>query len=88
MGAKLNPINITNVKVTAGADDESKELLDNLQDRVVYSPHIYGPDVFHHYYFDFPDLRETLDYMWDTQFGWLIPQLDKGVIVGKHNIIQ
>lgn len=29
-------------------------------DRIVYSPHIYGPDVYDHAYFKSPKLKETL----------------------------
>lgn len=32
----------------------------DVMDRIVYSPHIYGPDVYDHAYFKSPKLKETL----------------------------
>ena len=56
----------------------------NLEDRIVYSPHIYGPDVYEHPYFTeeegFPD---NLNKIWKDQYGWIKSTLKKGVIVGE-----
>ena len=49
------------------------------------SPHVYGPDVYDHPYFKVApgDLKQELDKVWDSQMGWLIPKLQKGMIIGE-----
>lgn len=44
----------------------------DLDKRVVYSPHIYGPEVFsHHNYFRDPSFPENMLDIWDYQFSWI-----------------
>lgn len=38
----------------------------SLDDRVAYSPHIYGPDVYNMTYFSEPDFPDNLDDVWDV----------------------
>jgi len=40
-------------------------------DRLVFSPHVYGPDVFEQPYFDDPNFPENLPGIWTTHFGFL-----------------
>lgn len=67
-GAKKHPIKL------ASADADS---------RLVYSPHIYGPSVYEQEYFKEPTFPDNLAEVWDNQFGFLIPELKKGVIIGE-----
>jgi endoglucanase len=39
--------------------------------KLVFSPHIYGPDVNRQYYFDDPSFPANMPQVWDTQFGFL-----------------
>lgn len=68
IGAKKHPIKL------ASADADS---------RLVYSPHIYGPSVYDQEYFKVPEFPNNLPEVWENQFGFLIPELKKGVIVGE-----
>lgn len=56
-----------------------------VMNRVVYSPHVYGPDVYDHPYMNVPaaELANELVKVWDSQMGWLIPKLQKGMIIGE-----
>ena len=43
-------------------------------DRLVLSPHVYGPDVSNHTYFNHPDFPNNMPYWWDLHFGHFAPQ--------------
>ena len=56
----------------------------NINDRLVYSPHIYGPSVYNHTYFHMKGpLKENLYEVWDYQMGWLKGTLKKGIVIGE-----
>lgn len=40
-------------------------------DKLVYSPHVYGPDVYRMPYFDDPDFPNNMPAVWDRHFGHL-----------------
>ncbi|GAB5033405.1 cellulase 2 [Nannochloropsis oceanica] len=54
-----------------------------LNDRVVYAPHIYGPDVSNMLYFNDFRFPNNLRNVWDLQFGWLIKSTRKALVVGE-----
>ena len=39
--------------------------------KLVFSPHVYGPDVFRQPYFDDPDFPDNMPFIWETHFGYL-----------------
>lgn len=43
-------------------------------DRLVLSPHVYGPDVSNHTYFNDPSFPNNMPYWWDLHFGHFAPQ--------------
>ena len=43
-------------------------------DRLVLSPHVYGPDVSVHTYFNDPSFPNNMPYWWDLHFGHFAPQ--------------
>ncbi len=43
-------------------------------DKLVYSPHVYGPDVFAQPYFSVPDFPTNLHDIWARHFGFVITQ--------------
>lgn len=56
--------------------------LDIPEDKLVLSPHVYGPDVFVMSYFDDPDFPANMPDIWTTHFGYLVNQ-GYTVIVGE-----
>ena len=48
--------------------------LDIPADKLVFSPHVYGPDVFAQPYFSAPDFPANLPAIWDQHFGFLADQ--------------
>lgn len=55
-----------------------------LDKRVVYSPHIYGPEVFaRHQYFQDPTFPENMPGIWDEQFGWIEKTTGRAVVLGE-----
>jgi endoglucanase len=55
-GVRLHPINTGN---------------DALNSHVVYSPHIYGPDVFNMPYFQVSDFPQNMPGIWNMHFGYI-----------------
>ena len=47
-------------------------------DKLVFSPHVYGPDVFEQPYFSAPDFPANLPAIWDQHFGFLA---DEGRVI-------
>lgn len=66
-----------------GAREHPITVEGDAQKRVVYSPHVYGPDVYEHNYFKGKHFRDELPKVWDSQLGWLVPELKKAVIIGE-----
>lgn len=57
---------------------------EELDKRVVYSPHIYGPEVFSsHNYFKDPKYPENMFDIWNQQFGWIEKATGRAVVVGE-----
>lgn len=44
------------------------------RDKLVFAPHVYGPDVYNHTYFSDPAFPENMPEIWDTHFGYLFDQ--------------
>ena len=43
-------------------------------DKLILSPHVYGPDVYPQSYFDDPAFPNNMPVIWDTHFGYLLVQ--------------
>lgn len=56
--------------------------LDIPSNKLVFSPHVYGPDVFAQPYFDAPDFPANLGAIWTTHFGFLA-DLDRVIAPGE-----
>ncbi len=54
-----------------------------LPNKLVYSPHEYGPGVHNQPWFSDPDMASILRYRWDTGFGFLIDQDIAPVLIGE-----
>jgi len=66
-GVKVDPIDLGN---------------DQWNKRVVYSPHVYGPDLYMQGYFDAPDFPKNMPAVWDQQWGFATSTTGRAV-VGK-----
>ncbi|MDQ3800905.1 MAG: cellulose binding domain-containing protein, partial [Acidobacteriota bacterium] len=55
--------------------------LDIPADRLVLSPHVYGPDVYNQTYFNDPNFPNNLPAVWDLHFGRFAPQ--HAVVIGE-----
>lgn len=51
-------------------------------DKLVFSPHVYGPDVYAQDYFQAADFPENLPAIWDAHFGYLAAQ-GQAVVPGE-----
>lgn len=58
------------------------EILD-LNYRVVYSPHIYGPSVFDLPIFNEENFPRNLEKVYNNQYGWFHEELKRAIIVGE-----
>jgi len=57
---------------------------EDLDRRVVYSPHIYGPEVFpRHRYFQDSRFPDNMPGIWDHQFGWIEKSTGRAVVLGE-----
>ncbi|KAG5179433.1 glycoside hydrolase superfamily [Tribonema minus] len=54
-----------------------------LNDKVVYSPHVYGPSVFNQTYYADPTFPKNMAAIWDQQIGGLEAATGKAVVVGE-----
>lgn len=52
------------------------------KDKVVYSPHVYGPSVYMMPYFETPDFPNNLPNIWELHFGYL-KELGYAVVIGE-----
>merc|ERR1712070_36757 len=85
LGAKSNPIEVADDPKIMFRNINNEKQHVNVNDRIIYSPHVYGPSVFNHTYF-YPEketLKESLYEVWDYQMGWLGTTLNKGIIIGE-----
>ncbi|MCC5951062.1 MAG: cellulase family glycosylhydrolase [Acidimicrobiia bacterium] len=55
----------------------------DVPNRLVYSPHEYGPGVFNQPWFSEPDLPDVLRHRWDVGFGYLVHEDIAPVLVGE-----
>lgn len=53
------------------------------KNKLVFSPHVYGPDVFLHNYHNSPAFPSNLSGIWDTHFGFLHTTKNENVIIGE-----
>lgn len=63
--------------------------LDIPDDKLVLSPHVYGPDVFAQPYFDDPSFPANLPAIWDQHFGFLADEghiLAPGEFGGRYGV--
>jgi len=51
-------------------------------DRLVLSPHVYGPDVYNQTYFNDPSFPNNMPAIWDLHFGRFAPQ--HAVVIGEY----
>ena len=70
-GARAHPVAIT------AADGRP------VTDKVVYSPHSYGPGVYRQLYFRTEDFAAHMPTVWDTQYGYLAAENAAPVVVGE-----
>jgi len=56
--------------------------LDLPKDKVVYSPHVYGPSVYDMPYFDSQDFPANLPQIWETMFGYLT-KMNYTIVIGE-----
>lgn len=54
-----------------------------LNDRVVYSPHVYGPSVFDRDYFDTKDFPANLPAIWSAQWAFVEQATSRAVVLGE-----
>ena len=50
--------------------------------KLVLSPHVYGPDVHVQPYFEDPNFPENMPAIWDAHFGYLV---DQGYVIYNDN---
>jgi endoglucanase len=55
----------------------------SIPDRVVYSPHDYGPGVYWQPWFDAPDFPTNLPAVWDSHWGYLAEDQVAPVVLGE-----
>lgn len=55
----------------------------NVKNKLVYSPHVYGPDVFMIDAFKQPDFPKNLPAIWDAQWGYIRKQKLGAMIIGE-----
>lgn len=52
-------------------------------DKTVFTPHVYGPDVFNQGYFNTSDFPSNMPAMWEKNFGYLKDQ-GKAITIGEY----
>ena len=79
-GIETNPVCSGTVNHWWGGNLEPQNCypLDIPADRLVFSPHVYGPDVWAQPYFADPNFPENMPAIWDAHFGYLA---DEGRLV-------
>lgn len=54
------------------------------KDKLVYSPHVYGPDIYVLPYFEDPDIfPDNLYKIWDQNWGYVKKQLGSALVIGE-----
>eukprot|EP00624_Nannochloropsis_granulata_P005410 evm.model.NODE_3836_length_13751_cov_70.976944.5 len=56
---------------------------DALNKKVVYSPHVYGPDAFVQPYFGAKNFPKNMPEIWKNQWAFVEEQTDRAVVVGE-----
>jgi endoglucanase len=51
--------------------------------KVVFSPHVYGPDVFMQSYFSVKDFPANMPMIWDKHFGFAVAKQDYAICIGE-----
>ncbi|CAN0409949.1 unnamed protein product, partial [Phaeothamnion confervicola] len=51
--------------------------------RVVYSPHVFGPSVYMQSYFQDSSFPLNMENIWDLHFGWVAQRTGRAVVVGE-----
>jgi len=55
----------------------------NKADKLVYSPHVYGPNVYQHPYFNDPSFPNNMKAIWDDHFGYIRDMQGPAVVLGE-----
>lgn len=55
-------------------------------EKLVYSPHEYGPEVFQQPWFDSPDFPKNMEAIWDDAFGFIVKENIAPLLVGEFGI--
>ena len=53
------------------------------KNKLVFSPHVYGPDVYLHSYHNSPSYPSNMFSIWDTHFGFLHTVKNENVVIGE-----
>ncbi|USX17815.1 cellulase family glycosylhydrolase [Oxalobacteraceae bacterium OTU3REALA1] len=82
-GIATNPVCSGNQGIFWGGNLEPLKCkaLDIPRNKLVLSPHVYGPDVFNQSYFDAPNFPANMPAIWDTHFGQFAK--DYPVVLGE-----
>ena len=56
---------------------------DELNKKIVYSPHVYGPDAFVQPYFGAKNFPKNMPAIWKSQWAFVEGQTDRAVVVGE-----
>lgn len=59
-----------------------------LNKKVVYSPHVYGPDAFAQDYFGTKDFPKNMPAIWDGQWAFAEQTTDRAIVVGEVSMIM
>jgi len=75
-GIESNPVCSSNINHWWGGNLEPQACypLNIPADKLVFSPHVYGPDVFMQSYFNDANFPANMPEIWDTHFGFLADQ--------------
>eukprot|EP01084_Bolivina_argentea_P090666 163330_1 len=61
----------------------AKPIVLNIPNKVVYSPHCYGPSVASQTYFNAPNFPDNMPAIWEQHYGYIRDLNDSAVIVGE-----
>ena len=76
-GENLQGVRMSPILITDERDGEP------VHDKVVYSPHSYGPGVFAQHYFQDSDFASHMPAIWDMQYGFISRDDAAPVIIGE-----
>jgi hypothetical protein len=83
-GIQANPVCSSSINHWWGGNLEPQKCypLNISSGKLVFSPHVYGPDVFEQPYFDEPEFPRNMPAIWDTHFGYLVDE-DRAMAIGE-----